>query len=684
MIERHYSIAERYEKGLFLTGMERVYDDSRYADDGKKIAILNISTDPGKESIYIRTKEIEAVFTVRDLISIKTTGIHPETGLEKTTFFKMSITDVPYVGRSVLGIPVNNQYTDEILAAWDSRTTNICYLKPNDASHDGVNCLHESCQSCYQPIPDESYKRGNRCSNCYADRKHACYKCGVVEDSYRTWTKTNYGVYICNSCQLDAFYNVSVCEGICGQALLNESMVRPENWFSEKHRESWEIWRNNMGVASGPISRFREYTIDDWPFGDCDENGNYGEGYYCDYCRQQLIYMMSSQGNGNRSINSYSYNPNPVFFDRSGELGTDEISDFIPKKHNELYMGMELEIEARNRDLDIDAEARKLNRGPIGKYVYIKDDGSLNHGFEIVSYPMSFDFWMKNFPWEEINGLRGKFSSHDSGSCGGHIHMSRDAFGQFHLYKFVRFHYDNYKMVQVIAQRVGNSYAYWKTISNEELKEIAKVKHSDRDRYHAVNLAVYSKNTIELRYFRGNMRPDRLKKNLQFVHAVYMYTRDNPLKELSWDGFKRHVDRNKFLYPELLAFMDETKDKLVISRREERDEVEPVWEPFPTSDYDDVRQDYTPVRSYVQAQADRQLDVLYRPTDAAYPAYTDEYWHEMDLSWASLTEWEWEGRPPDIARMISHCRNRNCGTCNNTNGFVDTILIRRALGGLIQ
>jgi hypothetical protein len=70
--------------------------------------------------------------------------------------------------------------------------------------------------------------------------------------------------------------------------------------------------------------------------------------------------------------------------------------------------------------------------------VYLKGDGSLNDGFEIVTHPMTHDWAMEKFPWEMIEKLRRSgYRSWDTDTCGLHVHASRTSFvDRSHLWKW--------------------------------------------------------------------------------------------------------------------------------------------------------------------------------------------------------------------------------------------------------
>jgi hypothetical protein len=89
------------------------------------------------------------------------------------------------------------------------------------------------------------------------------------------------------------------------------------------------------------------------------------------------------------------------------------------------YLGIELEFQWSS------SENRIKILTFLEKYEdhYLKEDGSVSSGCEIVTFPATKDYHIKRFKGilQTMNDL--ECISHDSGDCGLHIHISRQAFG---------------------------------------------------------------------------------------------------------------------------------------------------------------------------------------------------------------------------------------------------------------
>ena len=83
-------------------------------------------------------------------------------------------------------------------------------------------------------------------------------------------------------------------------------------------------------------------------------------------------------------------------------------------------------------------------------------------------------------------------------------------------------------LISVIGQRRFNNWARFEmpTTSREVKSKMAHVAMNRQDddglRYKFINMVPRS--TIELRFFRSNLRTDRVLKNLEFVDSLYEYT----------------------------------------------------------------------------------------------------------------------------------------------------------------
>lgn len=231
----------------------------------------------------------------------------------------------------------------------------------------------------------------------------------------------------------------------------------------------------------------------------------------------------------------------------------------------ELYMGIELEMEKVTSEMMerfLDSSNEDFNSSPF--FCYFKEDGSLGrYGVELVTMPSTREAFMKLFPWEPLLRMRNEGArSFYYSSCGFHIHVSRSAFTPSHMFKFIKFQVNNEKNCMSIGQRVHSSYASWNDDDNWSAKSdtanVVKKRNYGQNRYAAINFGNYD--TIELRYFKGNLVEAAIRRNIEFVDAMFHYTKNLTfsaiaLRGYEWWPFVSFVKENRETYSNLYNFL---------------------------------------------------------------------------------------------------------------------------------
>jgi hypothetical protein len=203
-----------------------------------------------------------------------------------------------------------------------------------------------------------------------------------------------------------------------------------------------------------------------------------------------------------------------------------------------IYFGVELEVEVSG-DRAASAE-HTLWR--MGEFVQCKEDGSLNHGYEIVTAPATLEVhrekWDAFFDHPPANTTSWK-----EGTCGMHVHVSRKPLSQLAICKIGAFLNENPAFTEQIA---GRSSSRWASINKKS--KLADYREDDGDRYHALNLT--NSATIEIRIFRGTMKRESFYKNLEFGHALVYFARstESSLKALTPTRFACWVRKNRKQY----------------------------------------------------------------------------------------------------------------------------------------
>ena len=383
-----------------------------------------------------------------------------------------------------------------------------------------------------------------------------CNECGTEYDSEQAGSEYA-GSPICDDCS-------RWCERCESTTSENDSYVigNREIWC-ETCKDNHAFWCNQC----------TEYYNDDHVGNHYFDGNTYCEDCinevadWCEHCDEWEYASRRCEdhrrANGGYGIHQYSYKPDPIF------LGKD--------KHS-LYMGWELEADTQYHNQD-EASAYASNiLEEENNLAYLKADGSVSRGFEIVTHPIAHNELRgtRLDPyWDTIESLRTdyQFRSWDSeASCGLHIHLSRKGFSNgAHLHRFLQFIYRNPEMMMKFAGRKSEDYATFQDVwrydeydrpyrsYSHKLDYVPNRPHTfNRLRNSTRGSAVNTNNehTIELRFFRGTLNKKGILACLDMAHAGVEYTRllntrDVIAGMLSWDMFYEWVSDNNGIYPEL-------------------------------------------------------------------------------------------------------------------------------------
>lgn len=310
-----------------------------------------------------------------------------------------------------------------------------------------------------------------------------------------------------------------------------------------------DSYDNHMNAYFFNDQRYCENCFNDnvYDCNDCSERYWADDGHDCSYDDDDYCGV----------IHNYDYRPRPIFFGH---------------QESRYFLGFELEVEAMD---DNRSEGAQLAQNYLQEHAYMKSDGSLNDGFEIVTHPHTLEAY-KTLDWSVLDRLRSEgFRSWNTDTCGLHVHISRTAFGngdsrrvrdyvisrQMHELRFMKLIYDNQRQVERLAGRQSNHYASFM----DKGRLVRKVKDGSQanGRYSVINTD--NNDTIEVRIFRGSLRKERVMSALEFVTASVEYTRNLKVNSkngaLTWTHFVAYVVSNAETYPNLLAKMNESFDK---------------------------------------------------------------------------------------------------------------------------
>ena len=279
---------------------------------------------------------------------------------------------------------------------------------------------------------------------------------------------------------------------------------------------------------------------------DCGRILRTGTAYYLDgeddpYC-ESCYYRHADES----ALHEYSYVPELQFHGKGSR-----------------FFGVELEVDGAGQSSH-KAERILEVANREEENLYVKTDGSLDAGLELVTHPMTLDYHLHSMPWAEVlqKARELDYLSHRIGTCGLHVHVARTAFGMhleqqetaiarllYFVEKFwaelLRFSRRTESQIRRWAARYGLKLCPLEVLDN--------AKNSCAGRYAAVNMM--NADTVEIRMFRGTLKLNTLLATLQLVNHlcdVAVFLTDEELQALSWFDFLDRIHE-----PELIQYLRE-------------------------------------------------------------------------------------------------------------------------------
>lgn len=418
--------------------------------------------------------------------------------------------------------------------------------------------MQNTCEEC-GCVDEELFELDGKllCSDCAeAAGFKRCDICGEwirEEDGYVTVN----GDFICDDCYCDGF---ATCED-CGEIVSADDMTLVN-----------EGSRSERFVCSCCIDSYTRcddcggYFSDELLYSDCYGNAVCNDcfdrrWYFCEDCDRLIssdeATWVNDEGpfcegcaedhRDSGSFHDYGYKPDPEFQLRSSELSklageqgrvvsSYEAQDFVPT------FGVELEVDCGDDHNDLADELEELDE-PI----YMKHDGSLgDEGVEIVTHPCSLAFHMYELRWAEISRVCEShgFKSHDTTTCGLHIHVGRRCLGSDSyerkttaaklVWLTVRFQNE----LTAFSRRKAEQLERWASFPRLDYEDHCHDELSLREaalqtewagRYQAINLC--PSETVEFRFFRGTLKRSTIIASIQLISNMVKYAMTHTLEE---------------------------------------------------------------------------------------------------------------------------------------------------------
>ena len=374
-----------------------------------------------------------------------------------------------------------------------------------DSDMEEVEFLNEYkkvCTECVEWHDDKYYY----CEDCGGYKYAPDYECTEVYD-----VDNNYEKYICESCK-DHNSNIFWCD----------------------YHERWEDAYSQFDVNNYGTICINAYESGE--FGSCDTCGeifelcdmNYTDyASYCNSCYEDI------EDKGQIK----SYHDHKCDYHRNTKI--------LNSDDNVLTYGFELEVEAGNKTTC--GEMSNILYESMDNFTVYESDGSLNEGFEIISNPYDLEYYDAEGKDLIINMLNllieNKFKSHDTSTCGLHVHIGRHGLGNSYgerdkTIMQIGFIVEYFKEeLTTLSRRKPEKLNHWAKFTTKDYKKeeltldiINKLNRENRSRYSALNLQ--NEATIELRLFRGTLKKETFLATLELVHNICVYAKENNINDL--------------------------------------------------------------------------------------------------------------------------------------------------------
>lgn len=410
------------------------------------------------------------------------------------------------------------------------------------------------------------------CGKCSRKEKYVtrCYCCGricLIKENIVTYNLPNGdAVLICRECaeQEEKPHIDCITQELIPLHSRASFEYEGRTYYINSNSIIDEFSRCTCDVCQSSLMTFKKYNINDYILN--KENYEVVQGliHYsqADDSGCSIISACYDCIKNNRIgvIKRYGYKPSPKF---------KQVKD---AEEPALFIGVENEVNFPSKYVPA-VEVCKLYDAKETHY-YIKRDGSLDNGFEIVTHPCHFEYFKSGkFPIDKLFNENldyvkpgtylydvdeeeydeGEYDEDDNPDlfkqCGMHIHLSKVAFSNAHLYKFMRFFLTNEKFIEKIAGRKANHYC--PKIMAKEMKQKALTKGGgERDQVNC-----QPDNTVEVRVFQGAITPEDYLRNIEFVYSLFRFTKKSSLLNITVDNYKKYVHEYADKYPYLAKFI---------------------------------------------------------------------------------------------------------------------------------
>lgn len=434
----------------------------------------------------------------------------------------------------------NNCFNEIITVCTECRR----FVLKSDTEKDGVD--NPYCETCFDSLfitcdgcsyvmrEADAYEVDgcHYCKDCFDEGFTTCTNCreNIRKDEAHTVDGDDY----CEDCFYESFSYCDRCnEPVSNNdgVMLNDSIYCDHciEMVATRCEDCGEWVSETVTTVENNEICYHCYEND---YFTCEECGNiyhtdhYGDDGHCTFCHED----------NDGAIMDYGTTPDLCFH-------------HVNNEERLAFMGVELEIDEGGEDND---NARAIAGCFDDNQVYFNHDGSLNRGFEIISHPFTLGYYREtlstNYASAMTKASEMGYKSHDTTTCGLHVHVSRLAFGDdaeaqdATLGKLWYITKKFWPELVRFSRRKAEHLNRWAAPLDDVADEVAehddaatigkKVKEKgENGRYRAIN--TLNRATIEFRLFRGTLNHRTFTATIELVHALVTMAR-----RMSFEGLK--------------------------------------------------------------------------------------------------------------------------------------------------
>ena len=356
-----------------------------------------------------------------------------------------------------------------------------------------------------------------------------CDDCDAYITEYAGTNETHNGATICNECYN---YNYFTCFD-CDEIFHN-------NYQHETHDGDYicdDCYYDNYFTCNGCGEVYR---TDDGYYNDDEDE------YYCGNCYDQYC-----DDGGSELLQGYHDHAR----DFNHILKTSD-SDNL-----NYTIGYELETERGNSSVTRSEYCKRIEReiNSNERLVHFETDSSLDNGVEIISEPMTLEYWnaQKDNKIKALINLchSMNYRSHNGGNCGLHVHFNKKFFGetsdeQQQKINTLLLFFETYRdEITKLSRRERFSYCQFLSKKTSDLVDLkdekqkqniaTSINYIERAKQYtghgdAINVNASTGKTFEVRIMRGTLKHETFTACIEFIVNLIQCIANEPRENISF------------------------------------------------------------------------------------------------------------------------------------------------------